>query len=58
MTKKCPRCNSTFECQHSSNCWCSKYTIPDNVKVYLKANYNDCLCENCLNAIIKEYKQS
>jgi hypothetical protein len=56
MTKNCPRCNKTFECQHSSTCWCSKYSITDNVRLYLKDNFSDCLCENCLKEIIESHK--
>lgn len=54
MTKICPRCNKSFECQHSSTCWCSKYELKLNVKKILKDNYNDCLCEDCLRKIIDE----
>ena len=53
MTKNCPRCNKEFECQHKATCWCSKYSISDNVRLFLKDNFSDCLCEDCLNALIK-----
>ena len=53
MTKKCPRCNKEFECKHSATCWCSKYSISDNVRLFLKDNFSDCLCEDCLKEIIK-----
>ena len=56
MTKTCPKCNKKFECQHSANCWCSKYSIPDNVSVYLKDNFTGCLCEDCLKQVIETHK--
>ena len=56
MTKKCPRCNKEFECRHSADCWCSKYTLTDNIREFLKNNYENCLCENCLKIIIEESK--
>lgn len=52
MTKKCPRCNATFECQHSATCWCAKYSLSENLKLFLKDNYSDCLCENCMKELI------
>lgn len=56
MTNKCPRCHVIFECKHDSNCWCSKYNLTENVREYLKINYVDCLCENCLKDIISEIR--
>lgn len=56
MTKKCPRCHAIFECKHDSDCWCSKYDLTENVRVFLKSNYVDCLCENCLKDIISEIR--
>ena len=58
MTKKCPRCSKEFECSHSSTCWCSKYTINEKVREYLKNNYQDCLCEECLNSVIKNFNNN
>ena len=56
MTKKCPRCNNSFECSHDSNCWCSRYAISHDVRIYLKNNFSDCLCEDCIKAIIEGSK--
>jgi membrane protease subunit (stomatin/prohibitin family) len=51
MTKTCPRCGKTFECVHSVDCWCVKVKLTDTTKAYLKANYSDCLCKECLEEI-------
>lgn len=52
MTKNCPRCKAIFDCQHNANCWCSKYIIPEKLRLFLKENYDDCICENCLRELI------
>lgn len=54
MIKKCPRCNKEFECKHSADCWCSKYTLTYKLIECLKNNYNDCLCEDCLRSLISD----
>lgn len=56
MTKQCPRCNKIFECRHDSNCWCTRYSLTSNLKAQLQNNYQDCLCEDCIIAVIKESK--
>ena len=51
--KTCPKCGKKFECTHDANCWCMTLVItPQNLK-RLKAEYSDCLCEECL----KEYSE-
>lgn len=56
MTKTCPKCGRTFECHHSSECWCSRYMLYENAREFLRTRYEDCLCEECLKVIIEEYK--
>lgn len=51
MTKTCPRCGKTFECVHSVDCWCVKVKLTDATKAYLKENYSDCLCKECLEKL-------
>ncbi len=51
MTKTCPRCGKEFECVHSIDCWCVKVRLTDATKAYLKANYDNCLCKDCLEEI-------
>jgi hypothetical protein len=52
MKKICPKCRTEFECKHSSNCWCIDVKITEELTNYLRKNYNDCLCRNCLNNYI------
>ena len=51
--KYCPRCHSKFECKAGTVllCQCNRVIIDERVKEYLKENYNDCLCANCLEEI-------
>lgn len=51
MEKICPRCGKTFECLHSSKCWCVNIHISDKVKAKLKESYSDCLCKECLEEL-------
>ncbi|MCF0205898.1 MAG: cysteine-rich CWC family protein [Bacteroidales bacterium] len=56
MQKVCPKCGKQFDCSQTEQCWCTKYEIPEDVANYLKENYLDCLCEDCLSSILK-YKE-
>lgn len=47
--KICPSCKKQFECLHSKNCWCMKYSINDENRAYISLHYDDCLCESCLS---------
>lgn len=51
MKKICPKCNKEFECKHSQECFCMKYSIPEEALNRLKKEFDNCLCEDCL----KEY---
>ena len=48
MKKICERCKKDFECNNSKNCWCSSVELSEWLAKYLKKNYTDCLCKNCL----------
>ncbi len=48
MTKKCEHCGKEFECLHNEKCWCLNYTVSKKLADYFKANFKDCLCEDCL----------
>lgn len=50
IEKKCPRCGKSFICNPNNvaNCQCSKVILNENSKKFLKENYNNCLCINCL----------
>ncbi|HEX7844425.1 MAG TPA: cysteine-rich CWC family protein [Chitinophagaceae bacterium] len=49
-TKKCPRCNSPFECKpgNITQCQCYGLKISDEEKAFIEQRYEDCLCRNCL----------
>lgn len=47
--KRCAKCNTEFTCSDSGNsCWCNQHKLSTEQLDYLKENYNNCLCENCL----------
>lgn len=54
--KRCERCNSNFEClvNDIAHCDCQKVTITEDVKQFIRQEYNDCLCISCLLEIQKE----
>lgn len=56
MKKVCPRCGNTFECQQDniSSCFCNSTHLAPHTREYLKRNYTDCLCPDCLKAIDEE----
>lgn len=55
MLKTCPKCNKIFDCQHNSTCWCCHYTLPDSMKEYLHAHYDDCICESCMLKLLSKF---
>jgi hypothetical protein len=48
VLKICPRCGRTFQCDKDLSCWCNRLVIPEKLKEFLRENFTDCLCENCL----------
>ncbi|MBO4935167.1 MAG: cysteine-rich CWC family protein [Alistipes sp.] len=51
MRKVCPRCGSIFECCSDgdiSRCHCTTVALTDEQRANLKAQYSDCLCNECL----------
>ncbi|MDL2262903.1 cysteine-rich CWC family protein [Bacteroidales bacterium OttesenSCG-928-I21] len=52
MRKKCPKCGSEFECNHSEACWCTSLEIPEKLSEYLATNYDNCLCKQCLTEYV------
>lgn len=60
MKKRCPRCGALFDCLHDEDirlCHCATVELDDQTRKYLKENYSDCLCHNCLIAIKKGFMQ-
>ncbi|MBK7981276.1 MAG: cysteine-rich CWC family protein [Ignavibacteriae bacterium] len=51
--KYCPRCISTFECKpgNITQCQCFEFYLTKQELIFIKDNYKDCLCGNCLNEI-------
>jgi Cysteine-rich CWC len=55
--KRCPRCNTAFECKAGTimQCQCSAIQLSLEERVYVESKFEDCLCINCLHALQKEY---
>ena len=50
MEKICKRCNSKFECEESSSCWCFAEKGLRNDEI----QYENCVCKKCLQLQYKE----
>lgn len=57
MNKKCARCSSVFTCRvdNIQLCSCSKVALHPGVKDYIKTNYGDCLCPQCLQTVNNDF---
>ena len=55
--KKCPRCNTAFECKVGNvlECQCSEIKLSYEERVYVESLYTDCLCIHCLRIIQQQY---
>lgn len=51
--KKCPRCASQFTCREDriDLCQCSRIYLEPKAKDYIRDNFNNCLCPDCLKEI-------
>lgn len=48
-TKTCSKCNKPFGCKADERgCWCENLTLSTETLVKLKAEYDNCLCPECL----------
>lgn len=56
-TKKCPRCESSFECKSGSILLCQCQTVILNAEQieYMQTQYDDCLCSRCLLEVRSEF---
>lgn len=52
VNRKCPRCQQGFHCDESEGCWCEKVSLDQATLKFLRMNYIDCLCANCLNTFM------
>lgn len=48
FSKKCGRCGSGLICYSDGNCWCQDLRVHPETMESLQAQYNGCLCKNCL----------
>jgi hypothetical protein len=57
--KLCPRCQTQFECKVGSInlCQCQSVYLTTDEMDYIRKQFDDCLCANCLLELKKEYKQ-
>ena len=57
MNKRCPRCNTSFECRHNdiANCHCAGIGLDAQQRAFIKQNYADCLCNSCLQIIKNDF---
>ena len=49
----CPRCGKQFQCSKSGKCWCYEVALPVDALEFIEANYDSCLCPECLNEFAK-----
>jgi hypothetical protein len=56
-SKTCPRCQADFECKTGSIllCQCQTILLTEQQMAYINAQYDDCLCLACLQALRTEY---
>ena len=52
----CVRCGNTFQC--TKDCWCMEQEISSSVREKINADYEECLCKNCLNELVNLYSPS
>ena len=47
--KKCGRCGGGMICYNDDTCWCQNFRIHPETMESLQAQYQGCLCKNCLS---------
>jgi hypothetical protein len=53
-TVTCPICGQQFTCALSANCWCASKAVPEEVRNYLAAHYETCVCSACLDRLVEQ----
>ncbi|MCX8080381.1 MAG: diphthine--ammonia ligase [Bacteroidia bacterium] len=55
--KSCPRCAAMFECKVGSVllCQCSKITLTEDERDFMKKHFTDCLCLSCMKDLRAEF---
>ncbi|MZG53614.1 MAG: cysteine-rich CWC family protein [Nitrospinae bacterium] len=53
--KNCPRCGTHFECENDSPkpCQCDDVPLSKKQLDYIRGNFENCLCLDCLHQIGK-----
>ncbi|MGK2864482.1 MAG: cysteine-rich CWC family protein [Chitinophagaceae bacterium] len=54
-SKTCPLCKKNFVCntENITECLCYEIELTTEVKAFIKQNYFDCLCIDCLQELKK-----
>ena len=47
-------CGQEFTCGLSAACWCAARRVPDEVRAWLAARYESCVCSACLDRLVEE----
>jgi hypothetical protein len=53
----CPMCGQKFTCGMSSSCWCATRAVPEEVRKYLAARYETCVCSACLDRLVEDARK-
>jgi len=51
--KSCARCGEPFRCNGVWFCWCREVRLDEATRTALGAQYADCLCRACLEAVAR-----
>ncbi len=51
--RDCPRCGKPVACTGGMDCWCLSLEIPEKIQDYIAATYDGCLCNNCIQELIR-----
>jgi hypothetical protein len=53
-TVTCPMCGKQYYCGLSKLCWCATMPVSDEIRAWLAARYQTCVCMTCLTRLIEE----
>jgi len=49
----CARCGKLHTCTGTYRCWCTQVEIPENVRDYIMACFDGCLCPDCVRELVE-----
>lgn len=57
MEKVCPRCSEKFRCREDriELCSCKKVSLVPGVRDFIKEDYENCLCPECLKIVNENF---